>query len=140
MSQKCEIHFRPPKPPKLTFWPKLPPKFRPAGRGSTPSVSMDQSFSSVLAHFKIRPPRSATPMPSHMVSPRSARALPLRQVPEPPKYHCPNSTNRTILTTPGNARGHRSAKVTRTTGPTGPNDWMHLALASLQKLEVKSRY
>ena len=38
----------------------------------------DQSFSSFLGHFKIRPPRSATRMPSHVVSPRLARALPLQ--------------------------------------------------------------
>ena len=59
--QKCEIHFCPPKPPKLTISTHTASKISPCGRGRHLRCSTDQSFSSVLAHFKIRPPRSATP-------------------------------------------------------------------------------
>ena len=43
--QKCEIHFRPTKPPKLTFWPKLVPKFpAPVGLDDTFRVICINSF------------------------------------------------------------------------------------------------
>ena len=75
--QKCEMHFCSPKHLKLTISASNCLHFRPWRGKSTPSVPTDQSFSSVLGHFKIRPPRSATPPGVYMVSPRLARALPL---------------------------------------------------------------
>ena len=47
--QKCEIHLL------NDFGLKLP-QFRPWRGKATPSVPLDQSFSSVLGQFKIRPP------------------------------------------------------------------------------------
>ena len=76
--QKCEIHFCPPKPPKLTISTHTASKISPCGRGQHLRCSTDQSFSSVLAHFKIRPPRSATRMCSYMLSPRLTRTSPLQ--------------------------------------------------------------